>query len=405
MGGWRAAFKWGFGVAVVSRLALLVWMAAVWLLIGQTWNIPVYLHADPIAHLPALDSPLEQAVFGVWRRWDGSHYLNLAQNGYQLNNPGPTVFAPLTPVGIRVADVLVPGALDLGAMVFATLTYAFALVMLYRVCEVYYKDADLGKWSILTLALLPLAFFFSAPMSESIYLGMVLGVFYAGARGRWLLVAIFGALATLARSQGLVLAGVAGLMLLQDSFQQCPSWPQRARYLILKGWPLLLIPFAFAGFLAYRQSLGLPPLSDTYYTYSYNFFTNPLEGTLINLRWIIEHPGDAVFNPDSWALVISVVLCLVVFRDPRQRRLPLIAYTLVSIILFISRINWAWGGHDLVLNTQSFGRYSLTLFPLTVWLADWLRRAAPRVRLATITLSGLGLLIFSALFVLGGGAP
>lgn len=406
MSDWRPAIRWGLSVALVSRLVLLVWMAAVWLLIGQRWDIPVYLHANPTSHdLPALDSPLEQAVFGVWRRWDASHYLNLAQNGYLPDNPGATVFAPLTPLGIRLMDGLLPGSIDLGAMAFATLTFAFALVMLYRVCQVYYRDDSLGRWSVITLALLPMAYFFSAPMSESVYLGMALGVFYAGARGRWMQAGVFGALATLARSQGVVLAGVAGLMLLEDSFQHCPSWRARILYLIRAGWPLTLIPLAFAGFLLYRQSLGLPPLNDTYYTYSYNYFTNPLEGAFINLRWMVQNPGDAILSPDSWALVISVALCLVAFRNPHQRRLPLLVYTLVSILLFISRINWAWGDHEQVLYTQSFGRYALTLFPFTIWLADWLRHATPRMRLVYITLSGLGLLILSALLALGGGPP
>lgn len=402
---WRPAIRWGFSVALVSRLALLVWMAAVWLLIGQTWHIPVHLHADPIARLPELDSPLEQAVFGVWRRWDGSHYLNLAQNGYQTHNPGPSVFAPLTPVGIRIADGLVPGSIDLGAMVFATLTFAFALIMLYRVCAVYYEDADLGRWSVLTLALLPLAFFFSAPMSESIYLALVLGVFYAGAQGRWTQAAIFGSLATLARSQGVMLVGVAGLMLLEDSLQRSPSWRERFLYLIRAGWPLVLIPLSFAGFLVYRNSAGLAPLEEIYRTHSYIFFVNPLEGLLTNFLFILSNPAEAIFNPDLWALVVTLILCLVSLRNAYHRRASLVFYTLVSLLIMISKLNWEWGGHERMLYTQSFGRYALTLFPLTVWFAGWLRRAAPRMRLVVVTLSGLGLLVFSALFVLGGGAP
>ncbi|MBI5671325.1 MAG: hypothetical protein HZC41_25295 [Chloroflexi bacterium] len=405
MAGWRPALKWGIGIAVASRLALLVWLALVWLVVGERVGIPAHLHADPVAELPALEAPLSRAVFGVWRRWDGSHYLNLAQNGYRASDPGPTVFAPLTPAALRLMDVLTPGSVDVAALVFGTATLALALVLLYRVCEVYYGDPDLGRWSVMVLALLPLAFFYSAPMSEAIYLGMALGVFYAGARRRWWLAAVFGALATLARSQGVILLGIAGLMLLEDAYQRCHTWPSRVGYVVRHGWPLVLIPLALVGFLAFRHRLGLPPLDEIYRTHSYVFFVNPLEGLFINLRWPIEHPTDALFNPDSWALLVCAALFGLLLRDPRHSRPALLVYTLASLLVAVSKVNWEWGSTDRVLYSQSFARYTLTIFPFAVWLADRLRRASPRWQRLYVALSGLGLVVFSALFALGGGAP
>lgn len=405
MQAWFPAVRWGIGAALASRLALLAWMAVVWLGFGARLGIPVDLHTDPVANLPALEQPVQRAIFGVWRRWDASHYLNLAQNGYRAEDPGPTVFGALTPLGIRVFDMALPGGIDLAAMVYATAACAFALIMLYRVCEAYYGDADLGRWSVRVLAALPLAFFFSAPMSEAAYLGLALGVFYAGAKGRWLLAGVFGALAALARSQGVMLAGVAGVMLWQESCARFPAWPERLLDLARRGWPLLLIPAAWWGFLVFRDGLGLPPLEEVYRTRSYIFFTNPLDGLLLNLRYIVENPAGALFNVDLWALVVSPVLFLFMLRGHRHRRAPLIAYTLFSMLLAVSKINWAWGGYDEVLYSQSFARYMLTVFPLTIWLADVLRRRSRRVRAAWFTLSGAGLVIFSALLALGGGAP
>lgn len=405
MRAWLPAVRWGIGAALASRLALLVWMAVVWLFVGEQLGIPADLHTDPVANLPALEQPVERAIFGVWRRWDASHYLNLAQNGYRAEDPGPTVFGVLTPLGIRVFDAALPGGIDLAAVVYATAACAFALTMLYRVCEACYGDASLGRWSVRVVASLPLAFFFSAPMSETAYLGLALGVFYAGAKGRWLLAGVFGALAALARSQGVMLAGVAGLMLWQESRARFPAWPERLLDLARRGWPLLLVPAAWAGFLVFRDGLGLPALEEVYRTRSYIFFTNPPDGLLLNLRYIVENPAESLFNVDLWALVVSPVLFLLSLRDRRHRRAPLIAYTLFSMLVAVSKINWAWGGYDEVLYSQSFARYMLTVFPLTIWLADGLRRCSRRVRAAYFTLSGAGLVIFSALLALGGGAP
>ncbi|MEO8607448.1 MAG: mannosyltransferase family protein [Chloroflexota bacterium] len=398
---WRTAAVWGLKIALAHRIILLVWMAIIWVAIGQAQHIPIELQVDPIAKLPDL-SASEQATLGVWRRWDASHYLNLAQNGYRGGDPGPTVFGVLTPIGIHVFDAALPGGVDIAGMAFATVAFWLALVLLYRVCEVYYGDSHLGRWATVMLALSPLSFFFSAPMSEAIYLAMVLGIFYAGARDKWGWAAVCGVLATLARSQGILLAGIGGIMLWEQS---SGSLRQRGIDTIKKGWPLAVIPLALVAFLAFRQSQGLPALDEIYRTRSFIFFVNPIEGLRLNIAWAFSHPGDAIFNPDLWALVISVGLAIWMLFSPRHRRIALVAYTFGSILIFVSKVNWVWGDTSQVTYTQSFARYSLALFPLTVVAADKLRTAPRPVRAIVIGTSVLGLLIFSALFTLGGGAP
>jgi len=401
---WRPAMAWALKIALAHRLMLLAWMALVWVTIGQQQRIPIELHVDLIAKLPTL-TPLEQATLGVWRRWDASHYLNLAQNGYRADDPGPTVFGILTPIGIRLFDFLLPGGLDLGGMAFATVAFWLALVMLYQVCEVYYGDTDLGHWATVIVAISPLSFFFSAPMSEAIYLALALGVFYAGARGQWGLAALCGALATLARSQGTLLAGVGLLMLWEQNQQQNNSWREQITCIIRRGWILGVIPLALGAFLMFRQINSLPPLDEIYRTRSFIFFVNPIEGLQLNSQWALTHLSDAIFNPDLWALAASLGLVIWMLFSPRHRRLPLIAYTFASILIFVTKINWAWGDTSQITYTQSFARYSLALFPLTVFIVDKVRSASKIVRAILLSLSACGLLIFSALFTLGGGAP
>ena len=404
-GSWLTAISWGLRVAFIQRLVLLIWMALIWFVIVQPLNIPVDLHVDPVAHLPVLNRPLEQATYGVWRRWDVSHYLNLAQNGYRVNDPGPTVFGALVPASINLLAQVFHSEIDFAGMVFATLAFSLMLTLLYRVCEKYYADGRLARWSVIVTAISPLAFFFQAPMSEAIYLAMVLGFFYALVDERWGLAGICGVLAVLARAQGLLLAGVGTFLLWSQSLSHGTNWVDRVIYVIQRWWWLGLMPLGFALFLNFREFRGLPPVEEVYRTYSYVFFTNPVRGLYLNILWGISHPASALLNIDLWALIATLVLCILLVRDPNHRKLPFIVYTLGFILVFVCKVNWKRGNYQEITYTQSFARYSMSLFPLTIYVADKLRHFPPRLR--TLTMGGLicVLLVFSALFTLGGGEP
>jgi hypothetical protein len=89
-------------------------------------------------------------------------------------------------------------------------------------------------------------------------------------------------------------------------------------------------------------------------------------------------------------------------RYPLHRRLPLIAYTWGSFIIFVTKLNWGWGTSDPTF-TQSFARYSLVLFPLMVMAADRIRLMPRWKRVIAIGILVAGLVWFSALHALGIG--
>jgi Gpi18-like mannosyltransferase len=398
--------KWGFGVALAHRLLLALWLALVWGIVGSHLNgVQADFHTAG-AQLPKLESPADEYVFGVWRRWDAVHYLDLAANGYRIENPGPTVFGVLTPFSIRAFDAVLPGSVDLAAMVFETLAFGLALTLIFKVSESYYGDAELGRWALIVTALLPLSYFFEAPLSESIYLALALGVFYFGAKRCWLWAAICGLLATLARSQGVLLLPIAGLILLEQNgfdLRDPSQWMHQIRRAIVEGWTLILIPVGFFGFNLYRQSLGLPSLNEVYNTVSYVYLTNPIDGLITNLRWLVGHPLD-ITSLDLWALVIALILSGVSLLFTRHRRLPLMAYNFGFILVFVSKVNYLYGTHEVTFS-QSMGRYTLALFPLTFLIADGLRSTTPLVRVISVAILVLGVVAFSALYVLALTGP
>lgn len=401
-GDWTAALIWGIGVALVHRLVLLVWLAGLWTMLEPTLNTPVNFH-DPGESLPALTTRAEELAFGVWRRWDAVHYLTLATDGYQVDHPGPTVFGPLTPLAFRAFDALLPGGLDLGAMVFETLAFAAALTFLYRVCIIYYRDSALAPWAVVTLAIIPMGYVFAAPLSEAPYLAFVLALFYFGARGRWGWAALCAILATLARSQGLLLTGVAALLLLERLLETPAAWRVRLIQAIRQSGPIALIPAGYLAFLVFRQTQNLPPLFDIYRDYSSVFFTHPIDGFLINLRYLLAHPSELIATPDLAAFVLVPLLIIGLFVSRAHRRPALIAYTVGFFAFALTKVNYVYGT-DQIWFTQSLARYSAVLFPLAVLVADGLRRAPGWLRLIGVgglVLVSLGFAALNMLAILG----
>ena len=405
---WQPALRWGILTAVVQRAVLSIWMALVWVIIGGPLGQPIDRHNSPLAALPAFKTRAGELIFGVWRRWDVVEYLNLAQNGYRPADPHSSVYGLLTPFGIRALDAVLPGPIDLAGAVFGVITFAAALTLLYRFVAVQYEDERLAQISVVALAVLPLSYFFSAPMSDAIYLAGVLGMFLAAHEDRWLLAGLSGLIAALARNQGAALAAFAGLALLLDQPADMPLL-QRAWDAVKRGWPLVLIPSGYFIFGAFRASRGLPPLVETYHDYSYHFFVNPIRGAWINLRYFAAGFPATLINPDFLAMLVVPVLIGLTIRSERHRIWPLIAYDVFYYLTFLSKVNWMFGGQDVVLYSISVGRYALALFPLTVYLADVYRRGLARrdwQRIAVRALpviSLVGLLMFSAAHALGYG--
>ncbi len=395
---WRKALRWGFILAIVQRLILLFWMGIVALSFEQYIPDGLDFHNTTYSHLPTYESDAARAAFVVWRRWDGVHYLSLAQNGYLNGDLKTTVFPPLTPVLIRFFDVCLPGAVDFAGLVFATLSFGLYLTLLYRVCETYYQNQRLAPAAVLVAAFLPFSYFYNAPMSESLYMVMVMGMFYSAARERWWLVTVFGILATLVRLQGAALMGIALLLLLEKE-NDLKNW----KNILIKGWHFALIPLGIAAFTLYRDSIGLPPMDEVYDRAYDIYFTNPLNGLLINLRFFIDRPLLALRTPDLLAFAACLILCGVMLRYAQHRHLPLVAYTYGHILIFVNKINeleWSVGHVEY---SQSLARYSLALFPLIVLLADLFMHASKGIRLVMVVFSFIGFLTLSALHGLGAG--
>jgi mannosyltransferase PIG-V len=298
---------------------------------------------------------------GPWQRWDALWYEHIARSGYSRGDPDAAFF-PLFPGAVHVISPLVGGNPAVGGLVLTTVALVAALVVLHHLVAAD-LDRATAERSVLYLALAPVAFFFLAAFTESLFLLLAAGALLAARRGRIGLAGVVAALATLCRSTGALLVAPLLVEVVADARRR------RARDLralrpahLLVVLPLLTIA-AWDLYLRTRLGVhgGVLALQKDVWG---NHAVAPWTALHDSFRTVLDggHPEEALNLVSSLALVIAVPLM--------WGRLPgsYVAYAAVSILPIVCR-------ESLVTPQESSARYLLSVFPVFVLLALAGRRA------------------------------
>ena len=176
----------------------------------------------------------------LWTRWDATHYLNLARDGYVAKGPGrfSIVFYPLYPWLVRGAFFFCRNYFA-AALLVSGVAAVFAGVLFRRLVELDYP-AKISRLALWFLLIFPTAYFLHIGYTESLFLALVLGSLLAARKQFWIWAGLLGALACLTRVNGLVL----GPTLMVEAWMQ-----YRASRKI--DWRWLWIGAVGLGFLGY----------------------------------------------------------------------------------------------------------------------------------------------------------
>jgi len=142
--------------------------------------------------------------FWAWANFDGGYYVNIAYRGY---GSFEQVFFPFYPWLIRTLasflgrDIFV---FLISGLIISRLTFIIALFLFYFLIRLDY-DKKVSQMAIVFLLFFPTSFFFGAAYTESLFLALVLGSFYAARKRKWLIAGILGALASGTRLVGIFL--------------------------------------------------------------------------------------------------------------------------------------------------------------------------------------------------------
>ncbi len=386
-----------------------------------------------------------QLLLASSARWDASWYLQIANSGYG-GNLARTAFFPLYPLLIHVVAWVVRSPVIAGALI-SLAAFAVALALLYRLVRLDHSPR-IAQVTVMLLAFFPMALFFSAVYTESLFLALSLATIYAARRGRWVWAGVFGMLAAVTRDGGVLLFVPVVLLMLYGPRADGERWRwarsgtapggpaaglgdepagepagapanasvdavagarQRRGWRVLipisrvtpRGYAGLLIPaglLAYLGYLQVRYSAGTEPFRAESLWFHQSM--TPVEGIWKSLAagWdgamqVLHGPNAGyVHDPEQSAIaggLFNFVMAL--FLIPAAvgavgvfRRQPA-AYGFYVLLGLLMPLSDPVTPQPL----QSFPRYMMVLFPLFIWAATELERR----RWTAYALAGSGLML------------
>ncbi|HUP27434.1 MAG TPA: mannosyltransferase family protein [Chloroflexia bacterium] len=142
-------------------------------------------------------------IGGVWTRWDGQWYLKIATEGYKRDD-GSAAFFPLYPWVVQVVGWLAAERYIWASILLSSVFLLGAMVLLHRLVRLDFHPEDAGR-TVFYLAAFPMAFFFWAVYSESLFLLLAVAALLSMRTGRWWWSAVAISFAIWTRAAGVLL--------------------------------------------------------------------------------------------------------------------------------------------------------------------------------------------------------
>lgn len=274
-------------------------------------------------HLSLRKIPLTQVLRNVVGTADVTWYTGIATEGYEkipfkTDKQYKWAFFPLFPMLWRCASILT-GEVLLTGMLLSHLFFLLALFFVHRAALAFGYEARVADRALFYLAIFPTAYFYSLPMTESLFLLLTAGSLYSARRGHWFVAGVCGALASATRTTGVLLLPALAVLYWQTYGR---GWRRKE---ILS---LCLVPAGLLCYMAYLHAItgNAFAFKDVLVTWGRGtgFFLVPLldylrDPLLIATRWDFR-----VVNFTAAVLALACGAALL-----RKRQWALGVYTLV----------------------------------------------------------------------------
>ena len=344
------------------------------------WDVLILFLAWPLRCLLTGSMTLQQSM-EAWISGDSYHYLCIAQDWYlsegSIDRIVQLVFLPGYPVLIRLAHFVIPNW-TYAALIISGICFALSGTVFFRLARMDLGEAG-ARRALSALCLFPGAFFFAAPMSESLFFLCCVGCLYLARKEKWVLACLLGAYAAFTRS--------LGITLLVPLILELVRFRKNTRF---TDWTsLLLVPLGFAAYLLINQQVSGNPFQFLVYQSEHwhqnlgLFFNTAAYQTDYAIGTVRDNPHNfwGLWLPNLTASFGALLLMIFAGRKLRG------SWMVWFIPYYFIAIGATW--------LLSAPRYLLVFFPLSEAAAVLTARKGARVAVF-ILLSILSVLYFQA---------
>ncbi len=322
----------------------------------------------------------------VWARWDSEEYLGIADLGYL--HPRSVAFFPLFPLLIRVLALGSPPLMAWSGVSITHLAFVLAGLLLWQQVKLDFNES-IAWGTVVAVSLFPTSFYFSAIYTESLFLLFSVLVYVLSSRKQYLLAGLAISLATLTRSNGILLLAIP----LADIWLSRPSRP----WLRILGTALIsgIGGSIYAGYLWLTQ--GSPWVAaaiqrrafDMSVDWPWRVLWNASVGAIFALR----NGRGYTLSFDLLTVLLFVVLAILGLFYLKK---SLAVYLAVCVLAFLP----LHAHYPRISGYASMSRFVLYFFPGFIVLAILLRRY-PRLGQVLVSVSAVALLVLTGLFTSG----
>jgi hypothetical protein len=322
----------------------------------------------------------------MWSRWDAEHYIAIVDQGYTYT-PDPqhwsqarVVFFPAYLILVSMVKPFVAGNTVLAGLIVSNACFFLTLVYLYRLAQFEFGDFNAARRAIFYIAAFPVAVFFSAVYTESVFLLFTVAAFYYVRRRWWGKAALLGILSTATRVPGVFVVMFALLEWLDSHgwnfarIHRAENWQRLWQAIRNDFVSLLLIASMSLGLVGYMLFLWLRFDDPLAFLHAQSIFNRQQVGPIvvsINLLKMMKfhlleslHGNDVNYHLYTFFLRgfdYFLFLCTLVICIPMWRRLGknYAIYSAVSILL------------PMFSDYNSISRYVMGIFPVFLMLGWW----------------------------------
>ncbi len=391
---------------------------------GALESAPQYYKNNPAG--PADLNGLIRLLVEPLRSWDGLWYSQIADLGYGSFPTANPAFWPVFPWLMEGGARLTGQPVEVVGWVLSNLFFVVALGFVYALVRLDFPER-IARITLWALALFPMALFFSAVYTESLFLMLAAGALYFARTRAWALAGILGLLAALSRSNGVMLLLPFAVLFIQQYGWSPRRWLTTGLASAVFAILPILGPVLFYVYLN-AEDIPQTPTNPAFVEVQqqwYRFSALPWETfqcavssctgpddheymqpnyPVIGADWswvrsLIDDPSwghltsfefrDAFAQSDTVELVSLLLFLGLAIIGLRTLPLYQTAYLLPPLLFPLFQPG---GVHPLM----SIPRFGIVLFPLFIVLAILLQRRGPLITYSVI--SGALLVLFTIQF-------